>query len=122
MAIAARYASVWNAWTMPDDLADCNATLNAHCETIGRDPAEISRSTQALVFLSRDEAWLAPHRELTGRPVIVGTPEEVVDIVGRYRVAGCDELIIPGWTLGDTAQTLETVELFSAEVARHFPD
>jgi F420-dependent oxidoreductase-like protein len=121
MAIAAKYASVWNAWTSPEDLAECNAILDGHCEAIDRDPATISRSTQALVFLSLDESWLEKHREGAGRASIVGTPEEVVEIVRRYEGSRCDELIIPCWTLGDRSQCLETLELFSQEVARHFP-
>jgi alkanesulfonate monooxygenase SsuD/methylene tetrahydromethanopterin reductase-like flavin-dependent oxidoreductase (luciferase family) len=120
MAIAARHASVWNAWTTPDDLAECNQVLDAHCETIGRDPATIERSTQALVFLSTDEAWLAQVRDGAGRASIVGTPTEVADIVERYEAARCDELIIPCFTLGSLERCLETLELFSTEVAHHF--
>jgi alkanesulfonate monooxygenase SsuD/methylene tetrahydromethanopterin reductase-like flavin-dependent oxidoreductase (luciferase family) len=120
MAVAARHASIWNAWTTPEDLAECNQVLDAHCAAIDRDPATIDRSTQALVFLSTDESWLAQHREGAGRASIVGTPAEVAEIVGRYEAAGCDELIIPCFTLGPLERCLETLELFSAEVAHHF--
>jgi F420-dependent oxidoreductase-like protein len=120
MAIAARYASIWNAWTTPEDLAECNAVLDGHCESIGRDPATIERSTQALVFLGTDEQWLAKHRDGAGRASIVGTPSEVADIVGRYEAAGCDELIIPCFTFGSLERCLETLELFSTDVAHHF--
>jgi F420-dependent oxidoreductase-like protein len=120
MAIAARHAAIWNAWTTPEDLAECNEVLDAHCATIGRDPKTIERSTQALVFLSTDEAWLARHREGAGRASIVGTPAEVTEIVGRYRAAGCDELIVPCFTLGSLDRCLETLELFSRDVASHF--
>jgi alkanesulfonate monooxygenase SsuD/methylene tetrahydromethanopterin reductase-like flavin-dependent oxidoreductase (luciferase family) len=121
MAIAARDATVWNAWTTPEDLAECNDVLDRHCEAIGRDPSTIERSTQALVFLSTDESWLAPHREgAAGRASIVGTPAEVAEIVGRYADAGCDELIIPCFTLGGLERCIETLELFGAEVAPHF--
>jgi F420-dependent oxidoreductase-like protein len=120
MAIAARHASVWNAWTSPEDLADCNRVLDEHCASIGRDPATIVRSTQALVFLSTDEAWLAKHREGAGRASIVGTPAEVAEIVGRYQAAGCDELIVPCFTFGGLDRCLETLELFNQDVARHF--
>ena len=121
MAIAAQHARVWNAWTTPEELAECNAVLDGHCEAIGRDPATIDRSTQALLFMSTDESWLAPHREWRVRASIVGTPAEVTEIVGRYEAAGCHELIVPCFTLGDTERTTETLELFSQEVARHFP-
>ena len=107
MAIAARHAQIWNAWCSPASLADCNAVLDGHCEAIGRDPSSLSRSTQALLYLSRDQSWLAPHRaESPDNPPIVGTPEEVVDIVAAYREAGCDELIVPCFTLGNAARTL----------------
>ena len=76
--------------------------------------------TQALVFLSTDEAWLARHREGAGRASIVGTPAEVTEIVGRYRAAGCDEFIVPCFTLGSLDRCLETLELFSRDVASHF--
>ena len=33
------HAAIWNAWTTPEDLAECNAVLDGHCEAIGRDPA-----------------------------------------------------------------------------------
>jgi F420-dependent oxidoreductase-like protein len=123
MAIAARHASVWNAWCSPTSLAECNQVLDAHCEAIGRDPSTLARSTQALVYLSRDESWLATHRtDDPDRPTIVGTPEEVVDIVAAYRDAGCDELIVPCFTLGDADRCGDTLELFSREVARHFQD
>jgi F420-dependent oxidoreductase-like protein len=121
MAIAAKHASIWNAWTTPEDLKECNAVLDGHCESIGRDPATIERSTQALLFLSTDESWLAPLRDVAGRASIVGTPAEVTETVGRYQAAGCDELIVPCFTLGGLERCLETLELFSEEVARHFP-
>ena len=75
--MAARYADRWNSWTTPDVLDARMRILRERCEAIGRDPAEISVSTQALLFLSTDESWLAQttrepdgpggHRRDTGR-------------------------------------------------------
>jgi alkanesulfonate monooxygenase SsuD/methylene tetrahydromethanopterin reductase-like flavin-dependent oxidoreductase (luciferase family) len=120
MGIAARDAQVWNAWTTPELLAECNDVLDRHCEAIGRDPTTLVRTTQALVFLSTDEAWLASKRE-TPRSM-VGTPAEMTEIVGRYEAAGCDELIVPCFTLGDRTRSLETLQLFDEEVAQHFAE
>ena len=117
MKIAARYADEWNAWTSPEVLAHKVGVLRGHCEAIGRDPAEIRVSTQALLFLSKDPSWLESRRDAGG---IVGTPEEVVDVVGRYLEAGCDELIIPDFTLGDRSRRRDTCDLFLEEVASHF--
>ena len=117
MRIAARYADEWNAWTTPEVLEHKVGVLRRHCDDLGRDPAEIQVSTQALVFLSTDEQWLESRRAAGG---IVGTPSEVVDIVGRYRDAGCDELILPDFTMGDLARRKDTCDLFIEEVASHF--
>jgi F420-dependent oxidoreductase-like protein len=117
MRIAARYADEWNAWTTPDEMRHKRAVLHRHCEDLGRDPSEITISTQALLFLSKDEGWLAKRRETpTGRPEIIGTPDEVADIVAAYRDAGVDELIIPDWTMGPVERARDTYDLFRAEV------
>ena len=121
MRIAAKYADQWNSWTSPEVLAHKVEVLHRRCEEIDRDPGEIHVSTQALLFLSTDEAWLASRRQPAGaQPVIVGTPDEVVDIVARYRDAGADELIIPDFTLGSLGRAKETCDLFATEVAVHF--
>jgi len=116
MKIAARYADEWNAWTTPEVLAHKVEVLRRHCDDLGRDPSEIAVSTQALLFLSTDEAWLAERR---GNG-IVGTPAEVTEIVGAYRDAGCDELIIPDFTLGPMGRRKDTCDLFINEVAPTF--
>jgi F420-dependent oxidoreductase-like protein len=121
LRIAATYADEWNAWTTPDVLAHKVGVLHKHCESIGRDPSEIQVSTQALLFLSTDESWLADKRSGdAGRAAIVGSPNEVVEIVGQYRDAGADELIIPDFTLGKPSRSKETCDLFIEEVAAAF--
>jgi F420-dependent oxidoreductase-like protein len=118
MRIAARFADEWNTWTSPDILARKVKVLRSHCEDIGRDPSEIRVSTQALLYLSTDESWLAGRRDTgPGQPTIVGTPGEVAEIVARYRDAGADELIIPGMTLGELSRAKDTCDLFIDEVA-----
>jgi F420-dependent oxidoreductase-like protein len=121
LPLAARYADQWNAWTTPEELAHKVAVLHDRCAEIDRDPGEIHVSTQALLFLSTDESWLANKRQQGGaQPIIVGTPDEVVETVARYRDAGADELIIPDFTLGSKNKRVETCDLFAEEVAVHF--
>jgi F420-dependent oxidoreductase-like protein len=121
LRIAARYADEWNSWTTPELLAHKVFVLREHCEEVGRDPEEIHVSTQALLFLSTDEKWLKDKRQgPPGRPVIVGSPAEVADIVGRYREAGASELIIPDFTLGSLTRAKDTCDLFIEEVAPAF--
>ncbi len=121
LRIAAKYADEWNAWTTPELLAHKVSVLRGHCEQVGRDPAGIHVSTQALLYLSTDEEWLADKREnRIGPPLIAGTPGEVTEIIGRYRDAGADEIIIPDSTLGSMARKKDTCDLFMTEVAPAF--
>lgn len=121
LRVAAKWADEWNYWSTPDVLSHKLDVLRSHCDAIGRDPSEIAVSTQALLFLSQDEAWLADKRTPGGgQPVIAGTPQEVVEIVARYVEAGADELIVPGFTLGAANRSKDTCDLFMDEVASHF--
>lgn len=117
LRIAAQYADHWNSWTTPEVLAHKVSVLREHCEQVGRDPDQIHVSTQAVLYLSTDEAWLREKRQAeAGQPVIAGTPAEVAEILGRYREAGADEFILPARPLGSVELTKETCDLFVAEV------
>jgi alkanesulfonate monooxygenase SsuD/methylene tetrahydromethanopterin reductase-like flavin-dependent oxidoreductase (luciferase family) len=117
MRIAARYAEDWNAWTTADEMVRKREVLHRHCEELGREPAEITISTQALLYLSTDESWLARKRdEDTGRPSLIGTPEQVVETVAAYRDAGVDELIVPDWTMGTLQRRKDTYDFFREAV------
>lgn len=117
LRIAAKWADEWNTWSTPELLSHKMGVLHKHCDEIGRDPGEIRVSTQALMFLSTDESWLSDKRNMAaGQAVIVGTPDEVVDIVASYREAGMDELIIPGFNLGSLSRSMDTCDLFMNEV------
>jgi F420-dependent oxidoreductase-like protein len=118
LRIVARYADEWNVWGTAEVVAQKSAVLARHCEDVGRDPSTIVRSTQALLFLSEDETWLDRKREQDpGRAAIIGTPEQVVEIVAGYRDVGVDELIVPDWTMGPVARTKDTYDLFIERVA-----
>jgi F420-dependent oxidoreductase-like protein len=121
MRIAARYADEWNVWSTPDVMRHKVGVLHGHAEDLGRDPAEIAVSTQALLYLSDDEAWLADKRAAgVGRPQVVGTPSQVADTVAEFREIGVDELIVPDWTMGSMGRRKDTCDRFITEVARQF--
>jgi F420-dependent oxidoreductase-like protein len=122
LRIVAQHADEWNCWSDPARLTHKLGVLRQHCADIGRDPAEIHVSTQALLYMSTDQDWLDRKREEIppGRPVIIGTPAEVKDIVAAYRDAGADELIIPDFTLGKGARRKDTCDTFIQEVAAAF--
>jgi F420-dependent oxidoreductase-like protein len=117
MRIAARYADEWNAWCTLEEFRHRSGVVDRRCEEIERDPATLARSTQAFVFLSDDQAWLARHRGTpSDRPRLIGTPAELVDQIGAYRDAGLDELIVPDWTMGPLTRRLDTLDRLVGEV------
>jgi F420-dependent oxidoreductase-like protein len=118
LRIAARYADEWNVWGTPQTLRQKITVLERHCAEIGRDPAEIRRSAQALVFMSEDQDWLASKRAAgIDRAVVIGTPDEVRATLGEYADAGCDEFIVPDFNLGPPERKVATLDRFITEVA-----
>ena len=118
---AALHADEWNYWGMPDDIAELCGVLNAHCEDVGRDGEEIQRSACALMFIGEDEEKLSRFRDTDfGRATIVGTPAEVIDIVGAYSEVGLNELIVPDFTFGPLERKKESMDLFIEQVAPEF--
>ena len=55
-----------------------------------------------------------------GRPMLVGTPDELVDVVAAYREAGVDELIVPDFNLPQGAAKREIMDTFIEQVAAGF--
>ena len=118
---AALHADEWNYWGMPSDIAELCQVLDAHCDDVGRDPAEIERSACALMFIADNEEKLERFRDTDfGRATIVGTPTEVIDIVGEYAEVGLDELIVPDFTFGPLERKKESMDLFIEQVAPAF--
>ncbi|MGE3960956.1 MAG: TIGR03560 family F420-dependent LLM class oxidoreductase [Dehalococcoidia bacterium] len=99
LRIAARFADEWNVWGSPETLARKGEVLARHCEEIGRDPATIRHSCQAMVTLSDDPQVVEAARQ-PGRPVLAGNAAEIVDALGRYAEAGVDEFIVPNFNFG----------------------
>ena len=105
LRITARHADEWNTWGAPDMAGGALTKLLAACEQVDRDPATMWKSAQALVFMS-DNVELAENIRAgdMGERSIIGSNDQLVDELGRYVELGFDELIIPDFTLGGTAE------------------
>ncbi|MCE3551385.1 hypothetical protein LWC33_07960 [Pseudonocardia sp. RS11V-5] len=108
LGIAARWADEWNCWSTPEVFARKSAVLDEHCAWIGRDPRTIRRSTQAVLQIDGSPAD-AP------AGVVAGPVDRIVDVIGRWREAGLDELIVPGLH-GDADQARELFGRFHTEI------
>ena len=118
LRITAQHADEWNVWGTVEILKHKMAVLDAHCENMGRDPAEIERSAVALLFLSDDDAFLAKVRERgSPMPANIGGVPQIVDAVGTYRDAGVDEFIVPAFNLGGKDRQKDTLDRFIEDVA-----
>jgi F420-dependent oxidoreductase-like protein len=111
LGIVAKYADMWNGWGVPSVIAHKSAVLDEHCARIGRDPATIRRTAQALVAVDGGIP-----SGLGGTPVIGGSRAELAAVVEQYRAIGLDELIVPDDLLGEGAERLTAMDTILAIV------
>jgi F420-dependent oxidoreductase-like protein len=111
LGLVARHADEWNMWSTPELLAERASVLDRRCEAVDRDPATITRSTQALVFLTDDRAKGGDLvARVAPRPAVAGPPAAIAEAAAAWGAVGVDELIVPDFTLGAGAQRLEALD------------
>jgi F420-dependent oxidoreductase-like protein len=120
LRIVARYADIWNTWGKPDVIAHKAAVLDAYCAEVGRDPAAVARSAQALVLVGTDAAEADARAQRSPMPLVGGTAEQLVDTMGRYAEAGLDEFVVPDRPLGTGSQRRDAMDLLIEQVAPAF--
>jgi alkanesulfonate monooxygenase SsuD/methylene tetrahydromethanopterin reductase-like flavin-dependent oxidoreductase (luciferase family) len=122
LRITARHADEWNTWGAPDMAGGALEKLHTACEQVDRDPSTIWKSTQALVFMSDNEDLAANIKGGDMGPrSIIGSNDRLIDEIGRYVELGFDELIVPDFTLGGTAdERAARYGEFWTEIAAHF--
>lgn len=120
LGIVAKYADEWNHWGRPDLAAHKGKVFAEHCERIGRDPKTVRRSAQTFleVIAPGDTEAVARKEnfESRGLHVIMGSAQEVLDLVAQYPAAGIDEVLVPDHWFGAGAQRFETLERLREEV------
>ena len=101
IALAARHADEWNMWGLPDVIAERSAVLDRGCEAIGRDPASVGRSTQALLLPTEDGARARRFTDAVApRAAVAGSADRIADTVARWAEVGVGEVIVPDSPLG----------------------
>ncbi len=105
LRIVAEYADAWNCWGDPQLIAHKSAVLDRHCAEVGRDPAQIARTAQALVVLDGAEP-AGPPMQVIGCSV-----PKLADAIERYRDLGLDELIVPDFTLGQGTEKYKAMDV-----------
>ncbi|MER7248695.1 TIGR03560 family F420-dependent LLM class oxidoreductase [Kribbella sp. NPDC000426] len=120
LGIVAKYADEWNHWGRPDLAAHKGEVFAEHCERIGRDPKTVRRSAQTFLEVvvpgDAEAAERKARLEGIGAHVIMGSAQEVLDVVAQYPAAGIDELLVPDSQLGDGNRRFEALERLREEV------
>jgi probable F420-dependent oxidoreductase len=115
LGITVRHADEWNTWGGPEQAATHRAALIAACEKAGRDPATMHTSVNAFIDFGDGSA---PR----GRPVVAGSPQQLIDQFGQYAQAGFDEFNLPDWNFGtEPSARADTLAKIKAEVIDQLP-
>ena len=126
--LVARYADVWNAPTYGvGAIPETMAALDAECERIGRDPATLRRSLEAVLVTARDADGLAAATAVGERRFggpgfglhdggFIGPPSVIVDRIGHYVDLGITSFIFFTFDRGGE----DTLRLLAEEVLPHF--
>ncbi|MBB6629609.1 LLM class F420-dependent oxidoreductase [Nocardioides sp. KIGAM211] len=122
-ALAARYADEFNLPFVDEEVTAAQfARVAAACEAIERDPATMTWSNALVLCCGADEAEYARRAAAIGREPdelrengLGGTPQEVVDKLGRFAALGADRAYLQVLDLTD----LDHLALVAAEVMPH---
>jgi len=121
MRIIAEMGDACNLWGPPTEFVRQRETLKRHCDDVGRDESTIEKTTYDLVVCAATEAKLKEKVErllLKGvEPwmALIGTPSQLLDIVGEYERVGADHLCIDF-----AGNDPESYELFVGEILGKF--
>ena len=101
----AKYGDVMNVQGTPDAVKHKIEVLEKHCDNIGRDPTEISRTVFLPVALQDDPQKAAHLRGLFGagmaeqdrdRHLPIGTAEHIINVFRSYEASGVQGIIFQG--------------------------
>ncbi|MEU7911748.1 LLM class F420-dependent oxidoreductase [Microbispora bryophytorum] len=119
--LVARFADEYNVpFHLPEDTAAAFDRVRQACDAAGRETVLLSAAQ--IICAGRDEAEIARRAAGIGREVdelrvngLAGTPQEIVDKIGRFAEMGAERLYLQVLDLHD----LEHLELIAAEVLPH---
>ncbi|MFE6645178.1 LLM class F420-dependent oxidoreductase [Nocardioides sp. NPDC057772] len=137
LKVAAQYADYTNFAGDPETFQAKSEILRGHCDKLGRDFAEITRSSNYNVFIgetekdaqdkidwyadhltkSLGEAAGAEHARRSGSQGLVGTPEQIVEKLKSMEELGMTYAIT---YFGDAAYDRSSIELFESKVMPEF--
>ena len=121
LRMVAQYAEASNVFGDVERIKHLMSVIDGHCETVGRDPSEITRTKLATLVIAdtHEEAAAAaeplrgPMGERFDAMVMFGDPDGITEQLAAHREAGLDGVIVNMPQVGD----LEKVELAGKTLA-----
>ncbi|MER8067575.1 LLM class F420-dependent oxidoreductase [Streptomyces sp. NPDC094034] len=118
--LTARYADEFNLpFASIEDTEAQFARVRAAAEAVGREADDLVYSNALIVCVGKDDAEVARRAAAIGREVaelkvngLAGSPDEVVDKIGRYGAVGSSRIYLQVMDLDD----LDHLELISSQV------
>lgn len=98
LRLIAEMGDACNLWGPPEEFVKQRETLKRHCDDVGRHESTIEKTTYDLVVCARTEKDLKIKiGQLLPKGVepwmaLVGTPSQLMDVVGEYERVGADHL------------------------------
>ena len=123
LRIVAEYGDFANFSGDIENFRHKSSVLAGHCETVGRPFEEIGRSVHRMAVIGRDRHDLRSKLEVAamrraGTPEefadehLAGTVDQIVDVMGAYAEAGCSDMILYFYDMGE----FDSLELFATDV------
>jgi alkanesulfonate monooxygenase SsuD/methylene tetrahydromethanopterin reductase-like flavin-dependent oxidoreductase (luciferase family) len=117
-ALAARYAHEFNVPFAPvEETAQMYERVTEACEQEGRDQLPVFSAAQTIAC-GRTEAEARRRAEAIGQtPPLYGTPDQVVDQIGRFAELGANRLFLQILDMSD----LDHLDVIASEIAPRLP-
>ena len=110
LPLVAKYADEWNGLMIGnDEYKRRNELLDELLDSEGRDRASVRRSQMVGTIFAKDQATLDADEdrdrfdELLGRGAVIGTPNEVIEILGGKAEIGIESVMLQWLDLDDIA-------------------
>lgn len=119
LPLAAKYADEWNAVNRtPEQYRDLSTRLDELLQQEGRDLKSVKRTMMTRSVIGENDAQVRSkindetRERLLERGGVIGTPGEIVEILGRHAEAGVQGIVVQWMDMDD----ISGLELFAAQV------
>ncbi|GMQ86179.1 MAG: LLM class flavin-dependent oxidoreductase [Acidimicrobiia bacterium] len=115
------YVDMWNVWhawygNTPDGFATVNATIDIACREVGRDPAEVGRTTTVYWQFAGGTGRTPGNPDRPDAEALTGSSEQLATTLRLYADAGADhvQLVLDPITIRSIETAAEAIHILDA--------